>query len=206
MADGRPARPGTQRTGGRSARVRSAVLDATIELLSEMPYDALTVEEVAARAGVHKTTVYRRWPTKLELVTDATLTRSEQAVPIPDTGSLQGDLQALARSVAANIGSDAGGRMTRSIVGAAATSPDVAKGLPLFWSERLGLAGAVVDRAIARGELPPGTDGHLLIETLIGPLYVRLLLTGEPVTHAVADQAAAIVAAGATATSRPSRG
>ena len=87
------ARVGEQRPGGRAERVRNAVLEATAELLTEVGYDQLTIDEVAARAGVHKTTVYRRWPTKPELITAAASAHSEQNVPIPDTGTLLGDLE-----------------------------------------------------------------------------------------------------------------
>jgi AcrR family transcriptional regulator len=190
-------RVGEQRPGGRSARVRADVLRAAAELLAESGYDGLSIEAVAARARVHKTTVYRRWPTKAELVADTLSARSEEAVPVPDTGSLAGDLAALARAVAANIGSDVGAAMTRTLVAASATSTDVAATGAEFWARRLSLTGAIVERAVARGELPPGTDPNLVIETLIGPLYVRVLMTGEPIDAELADRVAALVAAGA---------
>ena len=194
-------RVGESRPGGRSARVRRAVLNAAAEVLAEVGYDAFGIEEVAARAGVHKTTVYRRWPTKADLVADASRARSRDVVPTPDSGSLLGDLRALARSVARNIGSGQGERITRTMVAAAATSPDAAIGTAEFFAERITLAHVIVERAIARGELPEGTDANLVIEALIGPLYVRLLLTGEPIDSAFADRVAAVVAAGAPAAS-----
>jgi AcrR family transcriptional regulator len=192
-------RVGETRPGGRSARVREAVLAATVEVLAEDGYAGLGVEAVAARAGVHKTTVYRRWPTRAELVADALRERSERYVPVPDTGTLAGDLRALARAVAANIGSASGAAMARTLVAAAATSSEVAETAAEFWDERLRLTGVIVERAIARGELPEGTDPNLVIETVIGPLYVRLLLTGERIDAAFAARAAALVAAGAAA-------
>lgn len=197
-------RVGERRPGGRSARTRTAVLAATADVLAEVGYDALGVDAVAARAGVHKTTVYRRWPTKAELVAEAVRERSLRHVPIPDTGTLAGDLRALARAVAATIGSEVGGHLTRALVAAATTSPEVAARTGPFWAERLGWAATVVERAIDRGELPAGSDPNLVVEALIGPLYVRLLLTGEPVDAAVADRVAALVTAGA-ATAGPRR-
>jgi AcrR family transcriptional regulator len=187
---------GEQRPGGRSARTRAAVLGATEDLLAEVGYEELTFEAVAQRAGVHKTTVYRRWPTKPDLVADAARERSLQQVELPDTGALLGDLTALARAVAANIGSEVGSAMTKTLVAAAATSPSVADVTHRFWAERLRLSGAIVERAIARGDLPPSTDSNVLIESLVGALYVRLLLTGEPIDEAVADQIARAVAEG----------
>ena len=194
----RNVRVGEQRPGGRAARVRADVLRATSELLAEHGYDGLSVEDVAARAGVHKTTVYRRWPTKSELVFDAVGEQSAEAVPVPDTGDLLDDLRILARQVAANIGSEGGARRSRSLVAAAATSDELAQSMRAFWSQRLAASAAIVDRAIERRELRPGTDPNLIIESLIGPLWVRLLLTGEPITDDLADQVAQLVAAGAT--------
>jgi AcrR family transcriptional regulator len=193
------ARVGERRPGGRSARVRAAVLDATAELLAQSAYEDLSIEDVATRAGVHKTTVYRRWWTKADLVADATRARSQGAVPIPDTGSLHGDLQAFARSIAKNLGSEVGGQMTRTMVAASVTSQEVWNRSPLFWVERLTLSRQIIERAIARRELADGVDANLIIETLIGPIYVRLLLTGEPIDAALADKVAELVAAGAAA-------
>ena len=192
-------RVGGQRPGGRAARVRDAVLVATAELLAATPYDALRIEDVAVRAGVNKTTVYRRWPDKAALVADAARARSASAVPVPDTGSLVGDLVAFGQAVADNLSSDIGGRLTRTLVTAAATSAEVADEAPRFLQERLGGASAMIERAVARNEIAPGLDASLLIETLIGPLFVRLLVTGEPITRAVAEQVAVLVAAGAAA-------
>jgi len=195
MSDTRP-RVGQQRPGGRAERVRAAVLGAAAELLTEVGYDKMRVEDVAARAGVHKTTVYRRWPTKAALTADAAALHSADAVPIPDTGSIEGDLKLLAREVAANIGTEGGSRRSRSITAAAATSDELATAMHSFWAHRLAVSSEVVDRAIRRGELPADTDANLIIETVIGPLWVRLLLTGEPITEDLADRVVMLVIAG----------
>lgn len=192
-------RVGEQRPGGRGERVRTAVLEATADLLTEVGYERLTVDEVASLAGVHKTTVYRRWPTKAELVADAARVHSQENVPIPDTGTVLGDLQALARSVVANVGSEGGARRSRSIVAAASHSHELAESMHSFWAERLAVSVPIIERAIERGDLPPDTDANLIIETLIGPIWVRLLLTGESITEELADSVAKLVAAGATA-------
>lgn len=196
--EGTHTRVGHQRPGGRSARVRADVLRATSELLLEIGYDQLSVDDVARRAGVHKTTVYRRWPTIPELVFDAVAEHSAEVVPVPDTGSLLDDLRILAREVAANIGTEGVARRSRSIVAAAATSDELSAAMHSFWADRLALSTVIVERAIERGELPGDADPNLIIETLIGPLWVRLLLTGEPISDELADRVAALVAAGAT--------
>jgi len=174
------------------------VLDAVSELLMEVGYDGLTVEDVAERAGVHKTTVYRRWPTKPELVFEAVGVQSQSDVPIPDTGTLHGDLRAFARSIAANIGTEGGARRSRSLVVAALTSDRLASGMDALWAERFANANVIVERAIDRGDLPPDIEPKLVIETLIGPLWVRLLLTGEPITDQLADDVASLVTAAVT--------
>lgn len=189
--------PAQLKVGGRAARVRTAVLQAAAELLTEVGYDKMSVEDVAARAGVHKTTVYRRWPTKAALTADAASLHSADAVPIPDTGTVVGDLKVLAREVVANIGTEGGSRRSRSIAAAAATSDELAAAMHGFWANRLALSAEVVERAIERGELPASTDANLVIETVIGPLWVRLLLTGEPISEELADQVVELVTSGA---------
>ncbi len=191
-------RVGEQRPGGRASRVRASVLGAAAELLSEVGYEKMSIEDVAVRAGVHKTTVYRRWPTKAELIVDAVRMQSDENVPIPDTGTILGDLQALASAVVANIGSTNGSRQTRAIVAAAATSDELSGAMHLFWADRFAASLPVVERAIERGELPPGSDAKLIIETLIGPIWVRFLLTGEPIEDDFAQRVAEFVTAGAT--------
>lgn len=201
MTAGAEPRVGEQRPGGRSARVRRAVLDATAALLDEAGYDSVTYDEIASRAGVHRTTVYRRWPSKPELVAEALDLHSEEAVPIPDTGSLAGDLTALAAAVAANISSPGGARRSTSIVAAAAYSDELAATVHRFMSRRVAITELVVDRAIERGELPADADPRLVIEILVGPIWFRFLLTGEPIDAAFIERLVALIEAGATAPS-----
>ena len=181
-----PAEPrvGDQRPGGRAARVRNAVLVATADVLDEVGYESTTYDEIASRAGVHKTTIYRRWPAKVELVAEALDLHSEEHVPVPDTGSLRGDLTALAQAVAANITSAGGSRRSISIVAASAHSDDLAESVRAFMSRRVAATTVVVERAIERGEVPADTDPNLVIEALVGPIWFRLLLTGEPIDDA----------------------
>lgn len=192
-------RPARQRPGGRSARIRARVLAATLEVLAEVGYDDVSIETIAARAGVHKTTVYRGWPTKADLISDAIRDRGTRLVPIPDSGSFRDDLTALALAVAGTMQSPADQRMGRNLVAASNSGESLDQRSVSFWAERLQLNGQVVERAVARGELPEHTDSNLVIEALIGPLFIRLLLTDEPINADVASAIARLVAAGASA-------
>lgn len=192
-------RVGEQRPGGRSARVRSAILEAAAALLMEVGYDATSYEDIALRAGVHRTTVYRRWPSKPELVADALDLHTDEHVPIPNTGSFAGDLLALARSVAANIGTEGGARRSRSIVAAAATSDELAETVYAFMGRRIERAEAIVERAVARGDLPNGIDPRVALEPAMGAIWYRLLLTGEPIDDTFVEQVASLVSRGAAA-------
>ena len=171
------ARP---RPGGRSARVRSAVLSATAELLAQGGYDLVTIPEVARRAGVHPTTIYRRYATRDRLVGEALLERSRVLSPTPDTGSLEEDLRRLLRDGAAIVDTPAVRALFQVLLaGAIDATPEVAAARDRFWEAHLVEAGDIVDRAVARSELPAGTDPAALVELLVGPALLRLLLMGQ---------------------------
>lgn len=186
-----------QRPGGRTARVRAAVLAATLEELGQRGYTAMSLEGVAQRAGVHKTTVYRRWATKTNLLLDAVASLAEAEIPVPDTGSFAEDMRGFARTIAATITGQGGGAVVRGLFLGAAESIEVRDFLHGFWASRFAQVRPIVQRAVDRGDLPPDTDPDEVIKHLGAPLYYRLLVTAEPVTAAAADRAAeaAVVAA-----------
>ena len=173
----------TRRVGGRSARVRRAVLEATLVELIEAGYGGLSIDSVARRAGVHKTTVYRQWPNREVLVTEAIFQLSERELPVPDTGRLRSDLVALAMAIAAQISQPQVTALIRTLVAEGPRLPAFQETARSFWSKRFALTGRVIERAVLRGELPPETDVALLLESLIGPLYLRLLVTGEELSE-----------------------
>jgi AcrR family transcriptional regulator len=193
---GNPARPGRV---GRGPRVRAAVLAATLTELSEQGYANLTVDNVAQRAGVHKTTVYRRWKDRESLVVDAVIDHVAVGVPVPDTGSIDGDLRQWARSLVKWLTSPTGSAVFAASMSDAARLPEVALAKRRFFEDRFGRAGAVVSRAIARGELPADIDPAELMKTLIAPIYLRLLITAEPIDITTADHAARVALAAARA-------
>jgi len=163
--------------------VRSAVLAAAAELLAERGYDDLELPDVARRAGVHPTTVYRRWPTKARLVGEALLERAAVLSPTPDTGALATDLERLLADGATLVGSPAVRALFGVLIAEAADpSPELVVARDHFWSVHRIEAEAIVERAIARGELPPGTEATALIDLVVGPALLRLLLMGQHLT------------------------
>lgn len=191
--------PGTTRPGGRTARVAEAVLAAAVAELSTRDYADISVESIAARAGVHKTTVYRRWGSKAEIIRQALAGAATARIPVPDTGSVDEDLRALARAVQAILSAPGTGAITRALVVGGLTSPEIADVLSQFWSGRLAAIGVMVDRATGRGEIPPGTDPAALMHAVVAPLYYDLLVTRAAITERDADRAAAAALAAARA-------
>lgn len=149
--------------------------------LAEVGYSSISFESVARRAGVHKTTLYRRWTSSEALLLEAALEFSADRVPVPDTGSLRDDLFLLARQVAENLRSPAPQAMLCAVVTRANHNPELVDVARSYWRARVELMGAIVQRAVERGEIPLSTDPGLLIEALIGPMYLRTLVTQEPV-------------------------
>jgi AcrR family transcriptional regulator len=190
---------GEIRPGGRTARTRTAVLNAVIEELADHGWDRLSVESVALRAGVHKTTVYRRWRDKNTLVAEALKTAAENRIQLPDTGDIAQDLRELARIVRVLLTSPEGAATTRALAGHSHDTAGVGQVLPVLWAARLAQVEPIVERAIARGQLPAGTSPDDLMKHLSAPLFHRLLVTAEPLTQASADQAAAAALAAARA-------
>jgi|HubBroStandDraft_3_1064219.scaffolds.fasta_scaffold00176_4 AcrR family transcriptional regulator len=178
---------GRRRTGGRSARVRQAVLQATVQTVAERGADAVNIAEIARQAGVHDTSIYRRWPTKEHLIFDSLLDYSVAQLPIPDTGTLRADLLAFASLIAGYAATPIGQALLKAM---AVTDDDaaLAAGRAQFWQFRLDQARAMIDRAITRGELRADTDPALAIELLIAPLHFRLLLSRQPIDERISGQ------------------
>jgi AcrR family transcriptional regulator len=169
-----------RRTGGRSARVREAVLHATIEALSQHEPRDVTISEIARRAGVHATSIQRRWGSKENVLLDALLTLSQEKVPIPDTGSLRGDLAAFSRSMAGYLAATAGETVVRTLAASEDDASMTANRDRLVLA-RYEAARVMIDRAAERGELRPGINPQIALELLVGPLHYRALITRHPI-------------------------
>jgi len=191
--------PGTARPGGRTARVAESVLAAAVAELSARDYADISVESIAARAGVHKTTVYRRWGSKAEIIRQALAGAASVRIPVPDTGSVDEDLRLLGRAVQGILSSPQGAAITRALIVGGLTSPEIAGVMSQFWAGRLAAISVIVDRATRRGQLPAGTDPAALMHALAAPLYYELLVTRVAVTEQDADRGAAAALAAARA-------
>ncbi|MGA5420185.1 TetR/AcrR family transcriptional regulator [Streptomyces lavendulocolor] len=186
-----------RRTGGRSARIRSQVVEAVGALLVEVGYDGLNVDAVAERAGVHRTTVYRRWRDVGGLLADVLAAASDDTWSPQDTGSLEGDLTALNQEVYEALA--AGPTVTTALIAASFRSAEAAGALSRFWADRYERCTPVVTRAAARGELAPGTDARALLVTATAPLYQELLLLRAAPDPRLPERAARAAAAAARA-------
>ncbi|GII51875.1 transcriptional regulator [Planotetraspora thailandica] len=193
------AEPGTTRPGGRTARVREAVLRAAGDALAEQGFAHLDLADVARRADVGKTTVYRRWGTVTGLVADLLKDMAEQSLPRTETGSLLGDLKANARLVHRTLTDPRQGELFKALIAAATCDTRTADALHHFYRTRIEEWAPCVRQAVGRGEVPAGTDPHEVIRAVSAPLYYRLLASGDPLDQAAADRAAEAAAAAARA-------
>ncbi|MGW6280316.1 TetR/AcrR family transcriptional regulator [Kribbella sp. NPDC055071] len=166
----------TQRPGGRSARVRQQVLEATAKILLDGGLDAATIPAIAERSGVHHTSIYRRWQDRGTLIRDAILNTSDTVVPVPDTGHVRSDLIELFEGVAALLGSPFGAVLMDVVRSRDAALVELRDN---YWDARLDRCATVISRAVDRGELPPGSDHRLIFELIVGPLHGRFLLGGN---------------------------
>ncbi|HEY0191519.1 MAG TPA: TetR/AcrR family transcriptional regulator [Kofleriaceae bacterium] len=186
---------GGVRTGGRSARVVDQVLTTTVRLLGEHGYRALRIDEVAASSGVNKTTIYRRWPTKSQLVA-AALREHHVPAPVRDTGDLERDLTDMFVESLSTVDL----RLTRGLMRMTLLEqhdPEV-EAIRGEIRERFNASRRVrFEAAIARGELPPRTDIMLVLSMLSSTIYTRLLAIVEPPSRAVVSDIVRIVIAGA---------
>jgi len=168
----------------RSAAREFAICDAALALLGEVGYDRMSMDAVAARARASKATIYRRWPGKRELVLDAVRTRVADIVEPPDTGSLRGDIIATLRVMAEGIGGQDAALMA-GVLRAMRSTPELADCVRTQVLEQKRYIGQVlVERAVARGELPTDADPDVWHEVAPALMFFRILVTDGPVDDA----------------------
>ena len=181
----------------RSARSDKAILDATRELLADGGVRDLTVEGVAARAGVAKTTIYRRWRGKHELALAVLIDMVEHVVATPDLGDTRAELVSFVDAAVTILGSTLMGRVMQGLVSDLASDPGLATAFQdRVVAMRIAEADRLLARGIERGDLRADTDVELAHELLFGPVYYRLLLSGAPLDAGLAGRVVdAVIAA-----------
>ncbi|MEH1898387.1 MAG: TetR/AcrR family transcriptional regulator [Nostoc sp.] len=167
----------------RSIHADQAILRATLDLLAEVGYQSMSIEAIASRAGVGKTTIYRRYTSKEELVADA-IESFRDDLAIPDTGSFWGDMDILINNAAKKIDSPLGRQTLALIISTASSNPQFAE---VYWTKytkvRREALSKVLKRAKSRGEIHKDADIELVIDLLSGSLYYALIF--KPITEPV---------------------
>lgn len=176
-----------RRPGGRSQKVQEAVFAAAEEILLREGHAGFRIADVAQKAGVNETSIYRRWGTKEALVLEMLSQRVEQATPNLNTGSLRTGLLAILYDMIAAAHTPLGQALIEISV-LCMMRPELAPYRAVYWERRLALLGVVFEQAVARGEIPANHDPTFLLELLFGPVLSRLLVTGEPLTADFAER------------------
>jgi AcrR family transcriptional regulator len=158
-------------------------------LLAEGGFAALSIEEVAARSGVAKTTIYRRWTSRGTLALDAFLADFQSQQPVPDTGTLAGDLLAALRNWIRIVTRTSAGPILAGLIAESQRDPE----LGIAWRERVvdqlrSQHKIMLTRAVGRGEIPPDTNQEVVLDLLFGAAYHRLLHGHQPLTDAFATE------------------
>lgn len=177
--------------------ITTAIRQAVMRELAAVGYGRLSIEAVARRAGVAKTAVYRRWGSKLDMVLEIVTDVAGRSLPLPDTGSLRGDVEMLLRIVARALRHPLASQIIPDLLAEAARTPKIAQTLQeTLRRNQHDVAALLVERAVGRGELPPGAEPEWVVDLLVGPLYWRLAIARAPLSdRELPHLAAAVVAA-----------
>lgn len=159
------------------------MLAAVFDVIRESGYDGLSVESVAERSHVHKTTIYRRWGSISEVLVDAVLEHAERAIPLERTDDVRADLTAMGKSVAENLENPVAGALAAAVLGSPGDG-ELRAVADRFWEIRLLEAGEII--ADARAVSDPGTsiEPRQIIEMIVGPIWFRVMILGQPVDDA----------------------
>jgi AcrR family transcriptional regulator len=192
-----PGGPAPRRGRPRSEQADRAILAAAAEILAERGIGGMSFEEVAARSGVAKTTIYRRWTSRGALALDAFLADFLRQQPPPDTGTLRGDLLAALRAWIRSVTRTSAGPVLAGLIAEAQSDPELAAAWRTRVVQRLRDQHKVMlGRAISRGEIPADTDEEVVLDALFGAAYHRLLQGHQPLTDRFARRVVDLVADG----------
>lgn len=187
---------GPRRGRPRDARADEVILDAAMGVLAESGVQRFTVDAVASAAGVGKATIYRRWPTRADLVL-AAASRIGLHVSRPRTGNLRDDLVAHLTALAGKMATTPSGRLLVAIIGEAAVNEEIRVRLTAFIRARRAYALEMLTEAVAAGELPDTADPEEMLDLLGAPIFMRLLTGGQVVDESFIAWAVDTVLAGA---------
>jgi AcrR family transcriptional regulator len=196
----RPTKPSAPATTERDIRApdvrirrsRATVLEVTAELLLERGFAGVSVDEITRRSGIAKTTIYRHWPTRADLLRDA-CSSIGTPLEVPDTGSFEGDVTSLLTSLAHLLRSEKWTSVLPSVIDAAERDPDIAAVYSRLQEGYSAPLQSIIQRAMHKGELSKTTDAALLVAALTGPLFYRRWFSREPLTTAFAKQIVRLV-------------
>ncbi|MER5795394.1 MULTISPECIES: TetR/AcrR family transcriptional regulator [Streptomyces] len=161
--------------------VTEAIRAAVFEELAAVGYARMSIEGIARRAGVGKTAVYRRWRSKLHLVLDVVSALAVMGLPVPDTGSLEGDLRLLYEVTSRALRHPVASQIIPDLQAEAARNPDIAEAMQKTLREgQEGVASKIIEAAQRRGELAEGLDDDLAMDLISGPLYWRSVVIRTP--------------------------
>ncbi|MEU4155800.1 TetR/AcrR family transcriptional regulator [Actinoplanes sp. NPDC026670] len=178
-----------------------AIRNAVMNELAEVGYGRLSIEAVARRAGVGKTAIYRRWSNKLEMVMEIISDVAERKVPLPDTGSFAGDLSLLLMIVSTALRHRMASQIIPDLMAEAARNPQIAETLQrALRTHQQAVGEKLIGQAVARGELPAGTDPAVAVDLILGPLYWRLAVAREPIEEDYLEKFTVAVTAALRAT------
>jgi AcrR family transcriptional regulator len=181
----------------RDARADRAILEATLELIAELGVYEFRTEDVAARAGVGKGAIYRRYGSKDELFAAAIASLVSDEIVVPDTGSTREDLLFLMREAVELYRGSLAARLMPNLIGAMAQKPELANAVRGgFLAGRRAALGEVLRRGVERGDLRPDLDVEFALDVLGGPLFYRLLVTGGPIDEQLAAGVAELILRG----------
>jgi AcrR family transcriptional regulator len=181
------AAPDLKAPDERVRRSRAAVLGATAQLLFERGFGGATVDEISHRSGVAKTTIYRHWPSRTDLLRDACAALGTP-LDIPDAGGFEADVAALMRNLADVLRSAKWTSVLPSIIDAAERDPAIAAMYSNLQQGYSAPFATIIQRALQKGELPADADAALLTAALTGPLFYRRWFSREPLTDDFANQ------------------
>ncbi len=172
------------------------VLDAVRDEIAEVGFGAMRIENVALRADVAKTTIYRRWPKKEDLLFELLQSMMSDAIEVPETGSLREDLLAIARHLR-NVMTSTDGQAIAGMMMAERSDPDVRRVLERIREEKMHLPRMIVERARARGEIEASVDAELLLTTLAGSIHHRVFIMSEGPSDAYLEALVGLLMSGA---------